>query len=436
MCGLIAAKDNLIDIETFHKALYSISYRGDKEPKWEYHNGGMVGHVALPLCSLDPVASYQPVHMFAFVGEIFNYKDFGGYKNDVQMLRNTFLHYDKKQLLEYLHKMDGFWSIAFIQDDSLYAITDYLSQKPIYYRTDMNVVASEIDALRQFGPVKKDQIFMSNIQKWGYDSTGRTPWEEIKQMPPGSIYRDGVIETYWNWDKIDACTDIVSGLHQATSARIHVARPLSLLLSGGLDSSIVYTLAKEIKNDIEVFHVENDESRYADLITTRRTDLTTEDISDKEAIQTHQSPVDLGSVKPQIALANAIQAKGYHVVLTGDGADELFGGYRRSNDYDSQMSDIFMELPYYHLPRLDRTMMKATIEVRTPFLAPYIVKYAMELKRDLRTNKKVLKQAFSDVIPSKIIDREKLPLKTTNIRQDLLFNTQNNIQLFEEINND
>ena len=123
-------------------------------------------------------------------------------------------------------------------------------------------------------------------------------------------------------------------------------------------------------------------------------------------------------------------------MLTGDGADELFGGYRRSQDYDSQMSDVFLELPYYHLPKLDRVMMHSTTEVRSPFLAPYMVKFAMSLPYSERINKKHLKEAVSRFIPEEIINRKKVPLKTKEIALGLLTNTKNNINTFRRLKND
>ena len=437
MCGLIGSNDSGISSSQLMSGLESMSYRGVEDLQMEasFPNGN-IGHVSLPLCSLDPDAAEQPKELFAFVGEIFNWKEFSGIaRNDVEMIRSEALCNPLETFLRKLHQMDGFWAIVMIHEGQLVAINDYLSQKPIYYRTDMNVVASEPKALVGLAETTEDKTFFSNTQKWGYDPAGRTPWKEIRQMPPGSVYIDGIIQDYWNWSLIDACTSIRQGISLATSRRIDVARPLSLLLSGGLDSSIIYQVIKEEHPDkaIEVFHVENGESGFADLITTDRTDLTIDDVSDREAVQIHQSPVDLGSVKPQIALGKAIADQGYHVVMTGDGADELFGGYRRAKEYDSQHSDVFCELPYYHLPRLDRTMMRSTIEVRSPFLAPYIVKFALELDREMRTDKHCLKLAFDDLIPDAILFRKKEPLKSQQVRKGLLENTQNNIALFKEI---
>ena len=97
--------------------------------------------------------------------------------------------------------------------------------------------------------------------------------------------------------------------------------------------------------------------------------------------------------------------------MTGDGADELFGGYQRAKDYDSQASDVFCELPYYHLPRLDRVHMRSTTEIRSPFLAPSVVAFALRLPRSERVGKKILKEAFRGLVSDAIIDRPKHPLK-------------------------
>jgi asparagine synthase (glutamine-hydrolysing) len=106
------------------------------------------------------------------------------------------------------------------------------------------------------------------------------------------------------------------------------------------------------------------------------------------------------------------------IVISGDGADELFGGYRRMNEYDSQDSDIFHELVYYHLPRLDKLSMAHTLELRSPFLNHDIVRFALSLPLEERKNKKILKDTFKGLIPESIIDRSKLALKNQMIVED------------------
>ena len=129
----------------------------------------------------------------------------------------------------------------------------------------------------------------------------------------------------------------------------------------------------------------------------------------------NDSMIDLGSVIPQYYLFKDITNK---IVLTGDGADELFGGYRRISEYDSQKSDTFQELPFYHLVRIDRMSMHFTIECRNPFLGHDVIKKALTLPYSERTHKKILKDQFRGLIPDEIIDRKKNPLKISKIREN------------------
>jgi asparagine synthase (glutamine-hydrolysing) len=127
----------------------------------------------------------------------------------------------------------------------------------------------------------------------------------------------------------------------------------------------------------------------------------------------------MGSVVPQYHLFEAIKnGSNTRIVISGDGADELFGGYRRMNEYDSQDSDIFHELVYYHLPRLDKLSMAHTLELRSPFLNHDIVRFALSLPLEERKNKKILKDTFKGLIPESIIDRSKLALKNQMIVED------------------
>jgi len=133
-------------------------------------------------------------------------------------------------------------------------------------------------------------------------------------------------------------------------------------------------------------------------------------------------------------MARKLRELGFYAVMTGDGADELFGGYRRSKEYDSQYSDVFCELPFYHLPKLDRTMMEQTIELRAPFLAPKVIKYALNLPYEYRQGEKVeLKRYFKHIVPQPILDRDKHPLKTDAIRKDPMQERIKNVEIFKDM---
>ena len=429
MCGFIAAINTNVNVK---ELLDNISYRGLPGYKGYEHNGPIqLGHVSLPFVNLDPKVAIQPrpSSNSLFVGEIFNYEELG-FDNDIDAAWQTFW---TKGIREFNH-FDGFWTYVTVVDGALFGVTDHLSIKPLYYRTDVDAMASEPDVLKAFGPVTRNELFHSNTMKWGYDPTGGTPWNEIKQVPPGCFVHKGQVHKYWDWE-LTSCTDLRTDLIESVERRLGGQRELSILLSGGLDSTIIYKIITEILGrDVTAIHVDNGEEDYAKLVAGDMVEVKLEGVTTLDSIRIHQSPVDLGSTRPQIAMANKLKELGFHAVLTGDGADELFGGYRRAKEYDSQASDIWCELPYYHLPKLDRTMMYKTIELRSPFLSPKVVKHALCTPYDQRNGeKKVLKEAFKDLVPRQILDRDKHPLKTDAIRRDPAQQRIKNENLWREI---
>jgi len=430
MCGFVAYPSG----KNPETVIRSIGYRGLPEFIGHIeHEGFTFAHIALPFVNLDPKVAIQPVgndFKGLFVGEVFNYNS-DIFETDGQYVHDEFWFGESG--FDSFHSFDGFWTYVTVMDDSLFGITDHLGIKPLYYRTDMDAMASEIDVLKLFGKVTIDETFMSNTMKWGYSPDARTPYNEIKQLPPGHYVYQGVVRSYWDWSKVKT-GNLYNDMKRSVEARLGGQREVSMLLSGGLDSSIIYGLLKELGRDVTTIHVENQEKDFAHLVSSQLVDVSLDDVSDEEAVRIHQSPVDLGSVKPQIAMARKLRELGFYAVLTGDGADELFGGYRRAKEYDSQHSDTFAELPYYHLPKLDRTMMRSTIELRAPFLAPYIVKHALNTPYSRRNGeKKVLKETFKDIVPQEIINRDKHPLKTEKIRKDPTEQRRENDRLFRQI---
>jgi len=415
----------------------SFQYRGLPGFTGEgFKDGYHFVHHALPFVTLERSKAIQPITKYGnlgvFAGEIFNWTEFGRYRqhaNDSEMIHDMF----QRHGFEHFEEFDGFWSYATLYQGKLLAITDYLAQKPVYYRSDMDAVASEIDVLKLLGDVTPNEAYLSATEKWGYYPGPETPWNEIKQVPPGHYYYNGSVYQYWNWDKVKAY-DLRQDLETAVINRLGGKREVSILLSGGLDSTIIYGLIKASGRSIQAIHVDNSEESYAKLVTQDLIKCTMDEVDPEEALIIHQTPVDLGSVVPQIAMARKLKELGFLCVMTGDGADELFGGYRRAAEYDSQHSDVFHELPYYHNPRLDRIMMRETIELRAPFLSARVVKHALELPYEKRNGiKHALVEAFADLVPDEILNRTKHPLKTDGIRHDPMGQRKLNRQLWGKI---
>jgi asparagine synthetase B (glutamine-hydrolysing) len=290
----------------------------------------------------------------------------------------------------------------------------------------MGVVASELRAIEALdAELEEDPLYFSNVLKWGYDPSERTPYRDVQRLEAGCAYwfeGPRLRSKIKYFDLEPAPLDIREELETAVRHRMIADVPVASLCSGGLDSTIVTLLAaRSTQQKLTVFHVDNDEEEWVDQIDwPANVDLRKIELHPtllQDAVAATEEPVDLGSVLPQYQLGQAVRDKGFHVCLSGDGADELFGGYGRAKIYDSQYSDVFCELVHYHLPRLDKTMMASTVELRSPFLAPRVVRAALAVPYSLRTSKESLKAAFSDIVPPSILQREKYPLKTRAARE-------------------
>jgi len=453
MCGILIGKD------LSESQIKSISHRGI-EHKTIRENGITMCHHRLPIQTLDGDGWSQPVPIgenryMLFNGEIFNYPS--GYDSDTEYLQKLFsnFHFGGLPMFEAIFKphicsWDGFWAIVLVDTKTkdVYAFTDPLGKKSLYKSSDGSV-CSEIKGL-----LKGDEIsngaFISGVLKSGYLVSDETPFKNIAKLPnntfvywnldnPSFTHKSALyynfsafdieFENYeakmdWLWEKLES----------ATRARLLSKNyPTSLLLSGGLDSSIIGGLLLKLGADVQFYSIENGEDEehikacenYWEISSHRlKYSMDTDDANNLDFLKEvyrkwNESPVDLGSVIPQYHLFDAIK-KGSktRIVISGDGADELFGGYRRINEYDSQLSDIFHELTYYHLPRLDKLSMAHTLELRNPFLNLDIVRFAMSLPFEERKNKKILKDTFRGLVPDCVIDRKKLALKNSKIVED------------------
>ena len=415
MCGLIMAKGYTEG--QIRSAMSHMGYRGkDGKKGVSFRGGWALGHVRLAIQDLSDYSD-QPLtgsdFSLAYVGELFGTSG----RVELDLIHDTFDSQGPKGF----QSMDGFWSIATIHNDGhAQAFTDYLGQKPLYVWEDKDIVCSEIEPMFLLQtPPEWDEVYFANVIKFGYDCTGRTPYQGIRQLAPGTVVhftpRDEVFDyPYWSWDYVENISPAYFHrlFHKATMDRLVGDREVALLLSGGLDSSIIYYVLQDAGVAVKSFSIENGETEFlpegVELLKTEPVDML-------QALAAMQVPVDLGSMIPQYQLGLALKKAGFNVCLSGDGADELFGGYRRAMEYDSQASDVFMELPYYHLPRLDRVMMRHTVELRSPFLNPHIVKLALRLPYSQRTEKQFLKQVFKGVVPDRILERKKHPLKTTAV---------------------
>ena len=217
-------------------------------------------------------------------------------------------------------------------------------------------------------------------------------------------------------------------------------KSIGVLISGGIDSSIIATELLKLRSEdltLNFYTINNvDDAPFVKLfaemhglkVKTLSYDMDNVDI--KNAMDINETPVDLGSMVPNQLMFAAIPEK---IIFTGDGPDELFGGYRRIDEYDSQKSDVFQELSFYHLPRLERAASHFGIDLRCPWLSYDIIRYALSLPYLERMHKAPLKEAYKDELPEEIIQRPKLPLKNDKLRADPIKYRHELIRLFFDL---
>jgi len=451
MCGIAIGINGKFDV--VENMIGAMLHRGTNPPITEKLCNGFftIGHVRLPIQGLSPKYSspYKYKNLVgAFVGEIFNFRDLHCCaESDIQVLMEGFSELGENCFKQF----DGFWSVAIYDKKTkeLHIFTDDLAKKPLYIRFYQGAVyiASEIKALATNSLPKPtiDEIYMSGARKWGYVVDGRTPFNEIKKIPAGLHiifpFKKPPIARPLHFIKPSSKFHIFNGLRKAVKNRLVSDVPVSLLLSGGLDSTIIFTIMTEYTENFTIYHVDNEEEEFLNYLrippgVSVKKLLLGENVPIQEILFWNETPVDLGSVIPQYRLSRAIKEDGMHVAISGDGADELFGGYRRASEYDSQWSDLFHEVVEYHLPRLDKLMMANTIELRSPFLSRSVIEGALSLPWPERRNKEYLKQLFQYVVPREILDRKKKPLKTKAILVDKVSQRENMISTFRRMHNE
>ena len=285
MCGILISKSS------DNKIIDSISHRGiEKNVMWV--NGVNLCHHRLPIQTVEGDSWSQPKEIsngifLLYNGEIFNY-DQSYHSSDIEYLISLFSQYRggglemfSAMFLPHILTWDGFWAICIYNSNTneVIAFTDPLGKKCLYMNED-GEICSEIKGLVK-PDYTIDPVFISSVRKWGYNKDNRTTYSQIKRILPNTIYSYNMnspmfIKTYgnyyagifspieelngasyedhmeWLWDKM---------VESVKNRLISKNYPVSVLVSGGLDSSIIAAILKEESgNKINWFSIENDET--------------------------------------------------------------------------------------------------------------------------------------------------------------------------------
>lgn len=376
MCGIVgilntsqAPAPTRTQIETMVRTL---QHRGPDG--YGYYTDEHVGLGHARLSIIDLSTGDQPIHNPAksawtvFNGEIFNYIELRaelereGRRFYTQSDTEVIVHLYDRYGDRFVEHLNGQFAIALWDQRRrrLVLARDRAGIRPLFY-TQVGgrlYFASEIKSLlscpelpRRLSPAGLAQVFTY----WsciGADSV----FEGIRVLPPGHILtvEEGRIDIqqYWDWDfsevprqtgrsAEDYAQELRALLIDAVRLQLRADVPVGAYLSGGLDSSIICSLIREFTStSLRTFSIgfedaEFDETEYqaemARHLGTHHTAVrcTKRDIADNFArvIWHSETPVVRTAPTPLMLLSRRVREEGYKVVLTGEGADEVFGGY-------------------------------------------------------------------------------------------------------------
>jgi len=302
-----------------------------------------------------------------FNGEIFNYPELrreleaAGHRFATQSDTETIVHAYEEYGDDFVHRLNGQFAIALwdTRRRRLVLARDRLGIRPLFYSWAQGALlfASEVKAIRAVHPqgMRLDLASLSNVFTCWSTVGDRTVFEGVQSLPAGHILtvENGVqqVEKYWDWTfPVDAarCGTFEESAEELRELLIDAVRmqlradvPVGAYLSGGLDSSGIVSIIRRFSdNPLRTFSIsfeepEFDESKHQQQMASYLgTDHETVRCTRRQ-IGEHfpqfvwhaESPVVRTAPVPLMMLSARVREAGFKVVLTGEGADEVFGGY-------------------------------------------------------------------------------------------------------------
>ena len=450
MCGIVCAFDLKQDPVLLRPQILEMSkqlrHRG---PDWSgifSNNKAILGHERLAI--VDPASGKQPLYsqdgtiVLAANGEIYNHlelrKQFEGkYEFKTESDCEVILALYQEKGVDFVDDLNGIFAFAIYDStqDSFFIARDHMGIIPLYMGWDKDgtfYVASELKALE--GVCSKIELFPPGHYMKGGDSA------------PNQWYKRDWVD----FDTVKDNPTSIEDLHDALSDAVHRQLmsdvPYGVLLSGGLDSSITSALAKKFSSK----RVESDDTQEAWWPQLHSFSVGLEDSPDLAAAKKvsehigsihheviftiqegldaikdviyHLETYDITTVRastPMYLMARSIKSHGIKMVLSGEGADELFGGYLyfhkapSAEEFHKETVRKLEKLHQYDCLRANKSLAAWGIEGRVPFLDKEFIDVAMRINPQdkmitkERMEKWVVRKAFEDYLPESVAWRQK-----------------------------
>ncbi|MBE7644597.1 asparagine synthase B [Tenacibaculum finnmarkense genomovar ulcerans] len=450
MCGIVCAFDLKQPSDSLRPQVLEmakkIRHRG---PDWSgvYSDDKVImAHERLAI--VDPASGQQPLFsadkklILAANGEIYNHRELAkNLKNPYEFQTasdcEVILALYKEKGVDFVDDLNGIFGFALYdaEKDEYFVARDHMGIIPLYIGWDQNgtfYVASELKALE--GTCAKIELF-----------------------PPGHYMssKDGKFVQWYkrDWEDYQAVKDnetSISQVKEALEAAVHRQLmsdvPYGVLLSGGLDSSVISAIAKKYSQK----RIESDDTSAAWYPQLHSFSVGLEGSPDLAAAQkvadhigtvhheikfTIQEGLDaikdviynietydittIRSSTPMYLMARVIKSMGVKMVLSGEGADEIFGGYLyfhkapNAEEFHEETVRKLDKLHMYDCLRANKSLMAWGIEGRVPFLDKEFMDVAMRINpqdkmiNGQRMEKWVIRKAFEDMLPESVAWRQK-----------------------------
>jgi asparagine synthase (glutamine-hydrolysing) len=450
MCGIVCAFDIKSNSEEVRSNVLrmakKVRHRG---PDWSgiYSNEkAVLAHERLAI--VDPTSGKQPIisddghKVIAVNGEIYNHiylreRHTPDYNFKTESDCEVILALYQKKGIDFLNDLNGIFAFALYDssNDKYLIARDHMGIIPLYIGWD------------------KQNIFYVSSELKSLEGV----CDKIELFPPGHYLdsSDGKLIKWYipNWTSFDSVKDsetkiklIHDSLSAAVKRQLMSDVPYGVLLSGGLDSSITSALAKKFaskrieSNDqqdawwpqLHSFSVGLEGAPdlkaakiVADHIGTVHHEINftvQEGIDAIRDVIYHLETYDVTTVRastPMYLMARAIKSLGIKMVLSGEGADELFGGYLyfhkapNSKEFHEETVRKLDKLHQYDCLRANKSLAAWGIEGRVPFLDKEFIDVAMGINpedkmiKNGRIEKWVLREAFKDYLPESVLWRQK-----------------------------
>ena len=446
MCGIAAALSSPTAVPQVERMKLLLRHRGDQsDPVISIGDSFALGTERLRIVDAangaQPFTSFDGAWQVIFNGEIYNYQELRSMlkgqgvpfhtDSDTEVLTNL-IAVEGERGLDLLDGMFAFVAIRTDQQDFL-AARDPMGVKPLYF-------------IRH----NSELLFSSEIRPL----TETAPQSMVEYVSPGTWFSRSSRGRFWDRYSFHGKSDVSLEQHtaelknlleEAVRKRLPSDLPSAVFFSGGIDSTLIYHIARKFRPDVRGYFIGNPDGRdyayakaYAEscggdivFVPSPLASVLEAIAATVEAVETFE-PNQVRSGTLTYLLSEAIARDGYKVALCGEGADELFCGYPELQATGPEQTPGETEaiiwsrrnhwLDYLHrtqLQRVDRCSMRHALEVRVPFLDKKIIAFAEKLPLSqlvtpnssaVDSNKIVLRKVydFYPEIPSNFSRRNKV----------------------------